>query len=182
MRSRIDFRSIEPRGHGARSTWTRRAVRTTLVAASALLISAAPLAPQWSLTQKSDPITDARSAVLVLKQDPLMLRLECETSASSPFSVMVGTTSYIGGRPIARSGVVRFDEGEPIGAQWGHSSNYALLLADQPAFITLLSRSRKVAVRLSGANGAPVDLVFNVTGAAAQVGRFRETCRSLGIG
>lgn len=159
----------------------RRSGPSMTAAAAVLLIGAAPSAAQWSLTQKSDPITDARSATLMLKQNPIMLQLECDKSDAEPFSVMVGTTSYIGGRPVARTAFVRFDEGEPISSQWGHSSNFALLLDDQRGFITLLSRSRKVAVRLTAASGAPVDLVFNVAGAAAQVSRFQATCRSLGI-
>lgn len=177
MRSRKSYLLVEI----ARGIWRGGARLGATAAASALLAGAAPPAPQWSLTQKSDPITDARSATLMLKQNPIMLQLECNKADSRPFSVMVGTSSYIGGRPIARSAIVRFDEGEPLSSQWGHSSNFALLLADQRAFITWLSRSQKVAVRLTGAGGAPVDLVFDVTGAAAQVSRFQSTCRSLGI-
>lgn len=174
------------RSHGltessGRGSWNNAIARCAGAAAAVFLIGAASPPPQWSLTQKSDPISDVRSAKLMLKQNPIMMQLECEKSASQPFSVMVGTTAYIGGRPVARNAIVRFDDENPLNSQWGHSSNFALLLADQRAFITLLSRSQKVAVRLSGSNGAPVDLVFNVTGAAAQVGRFQETCRSLGI-
>lgn len=163
------------------SRWTQLVWLSATATASALLIAAAPAGPQWSLTQKSDPITDARSATLMLKQNPIMLQLKCNKAEAEPVSVTVGTTSYIGGRPVARSAFVRFDEGAALSTQWGHSTNFALLLSGQQAFINLLARSQKVVVRLAGPGGAPVDLVFNVAGAAEQVRGFRATCQSLGI-
>lgn len=140
-----------------------------------------PALADWSLTHKSDPITDAASASLTLAQDPIFMQLGCEKGDSQIFSVLVGTTAYVGNRPTSRPAVVRFDQAAPLTAQWGHSNNYALLLEGQMQFINLLRRSQKVAVRLTSSDGAPVDLVFRATGAAAQVDKFMATCKALGI-
>ncbi len=148
---------------------------------AALLIVASPAAAQWAVEQKTDPITDAASATLTLKQEPIFLQLGCEKGSTQPFSVLVGTTSYIGKRPAARTAIVRFDVSPPETSQWGHSANYALLLQDQKTFIAKLARSQKVALRLTSSNGGPVDLVFRTAGAAAQVGKFMAKCRGLGI-
>lgn len=152
-----------------------------LIPFSALLISAAPSASHWTLKEKADAITNAKSIALTLEQEPILMRLECSKGDPEPFSVLVGTMEYIGGRPTSRNAITRFDTSPPKQALWGFSDYFALLLSGQREFIASVARANKVAIRVTDRRGAPVDMVFDVAGAALQVGKFLSSCKSIGI-
>ena len=150
-------------------------------AVAALLIAAAP-ASNWSLEKKSDPITDARKVTLTLKQRPNLLLLQCDSSDAQPFSITVGKEgAFLGGPPILRLTVVRFNEAQPIEQQWGYSSYFAVAQELQRETITSIGRSKVLVLRLQDRNRTPVDLVFNLTGAATQIAGFKKACASLGM-
>ncbi len=165
-------------GGGVREDDMKKAL---LLMYATTLVAAAPASP-WKLEKKSDPISDAGSVSLTLKREQMLLLLQCDTQDAEPFSITVGQHgTYLGGRPIIRPTIVRFDKGTPSTQQWGYTSNFAVAQERQRQSISSMATAKVMAIRLQDGRGAPVDLVFDLTGAPAQISNFKKACAGLGM-
>ena len=155
--------------------------RTGLAICALVLVATAPTSP-WSLQKKVDPISDAGSVSLSLKRGSLLLLLQCDSQDAEPFSITVGKeNTYLGGRPIIRPTIVRFDKNAPKTQQWGYSGYFSVAQEGQRQTIASIATSRLLAIRLQDGRGTPIDLVYDLAGASAQVSNFKKACSSLGM-
>jgi len=134
------------------------------------------------LEKKADPISDKGRVSLTLKQRPIFMLLQCDASDAQPLSITVGKEgAYLGGPPILRSTIIRFDKQPASTQMWGYTGYFAVSQGDARGIIAKIASAKTLALRLQDRQGTPIDLVFDLAGAAAQVANFKKACESMGM-
>lgn len=153
-----------------------------MIIAALLAMSSAAPADRWHIAHDSDPMTDARKVSVTLNNPPGAMLIVCDSgSRSGGRQITVDMGRHLGGRPILREVLVRFDQQPSIAANWGHTGRFVVLLNDAGPLIEAIARSRTMAVRATDYRGANVDLTFDLTGSDRAIDIFETGCASIGL-
>jgi hypothetical protein len=134
----------------------------------------------WSVYERSDPISDEKSVVVLTQQDGDALTITCSAKDKS-WNILIMAESYVGSRPLTRDGVFRADEMTPVNVMYVTDAYVASIINNPPIARAMLNATSKVAFRVSaGRNSGDRDFVF--TGMAKKVSaQFRQKCAAIGV-
>jgi len=131
---------------------------------------------KWQVQISADPLTDSKIVILALLADGnnAMLLLRCKNAKAEVF---INWNDYLGSEAVVTS---RIGTASPSQQEWGLSTDKKATFYPRNSMelVEELTHADKFVAQVTPYNENPVTALFNVTGLAAAVAPFFESCKA----